>query len=143
MKTRPSLIFSVLIALVFPSASQTRRAHVIETGQFHGDEIHARSGERWLGLFVSRRRSALRYSTINVTKVFDDITDYGTDQKTGKRVRVNSSVQPLLLASHTTALTPGPVITAFKMKEGDYSHGLDRFPLTLRLGQKSYVLKVV
>jgi len=143
MKSRLSLIFSIVISLVLPSASQTRRAHVIETGQFHGYEIHARSGERWLGLLVMGRRSVLRYSTIKVHKVFDDITDDSPDQKTGKRVSVNSPRQPLLLTSHTNALTPGPVITAFKLKEGEYSYGLDQFPLNLRLGHRLYVLKVV
>jgi len=143
MQTKLTLVFSVVISLALPSPSQTRHARVIETGQFHGYEIHARTGERWLGLFVTGRWSVLRYSTIKVTKVFDDITDYGTRQKTGKRVGVNSPRQPLLLASHATVLTPGPVRTAFKMKEGDYSQGLDQFPLTLRLGHRSYVLKVV
>jgi len=142
MKFRLFLGFSIIMALPLIINSRPR-FRVIEVGQFHGDEIHARSGERWLGLFVSGRRSALRYSTINVTKVFDDITDYGTGQKTGKRVRVNSPRQPLLLASNSTALTPGPLITAFKMKEGDYSYGLDQLPLMLRLGHRSYVLKVV
>jgi hypothetical protein len=139
-----SLFLVFLIALAVPSIINPRpKVRVIETGRFHGDEIHAKSGQKWLGLFVDRRRSALRYSTIRVQRVFDEMTDYGSKQKTGKRVSVNSHGRPLLLISHTTALTPGPVITSFKMKEGEYSYGLDQFPLNLRLGHRSYIVKVV
>jgi hypothetical protein len=143
MKTRMGLTSSVVISLALSSVSQTRRAHVIEPGQFHGYEVSARSGQRWLGLFVNGRGSALHYSTIKVQRVFDEITDYGTKQKTGKRVSVNSRSQPLLLVSQTTALTPGPVMTVFNMKEDDFSHGLEKFPATFKLGRRSYVLKVV
>jgi hypothetical protein len=145
MKGNAISIILLLISLALSSVSQTHasRTHLIEPGQFHGYEVSARSGQRWLGLFVNGRGSVLRYSTIKVKRVFDEITDYGTKQKTGKRVSVNLPGQPLLLISQTTALTPGPVMTVFKMKEDDFSHGLEKFPATFKLGRRLYVLKVV
>lgn len=142
IKRRLAFFLPVLVALPLTTSSRVR-FRVIEAGEFHGDEINARSGEYWLGLFVRGRRTTLRYSRISVSRVFDDVTDYGTGRKTGKRVGVNSSTTPLLLISPATALSPGPVITVFQNEPEPFNRGLEKFSTTLRLNHRQYVLKVV
>jgi hypothetical protein len=142
MKLRIFLLVFTLMAL--PLMINSRPGiRVIEPGQFHSYEIAAKTGQRWLGLFVNGRRSRLRYSTINVRGVYDDVTDYGAKRKTGKRITVNSDQQPVFLLNNSSTLKPGPVKTVFEMKADEPSQGLEKFPQTLKLGRRSYILKVV
>jgi len=46
---------------------KSNRADLIEPGTFHGDEITARTGERWMGLYVTKHGAELRYSRIRVS----------------------------------------------------------------------------
>ena len=134
----------LLLSITFTSSSHTQRqrTRLIETGQFHGDEIAARSGQRWLGLYINGRGAVLRYSRLRVRTVYDDITDYGSKNKTGKQVSVASPREPVFLVNSATVLKPGPAISVFSEKV-DFNKGLERFPVKLRLGNKSYTLKVV
>ncbi len=133
----------LLVAAVAIAHARTfARPSLIETGQFHGEEIAARTGQLWLGLYVTKRGSDLRYSRIRVRNVFDDVTDYGTRKKTGKKVSVHSPREPVFLLSRATMLKAGPVISVFKEKT-NFNRTLEKFPVWLKLGKKSYVLKVV
>lgn len=146
IKTRMMAVpLSLLLTSTLPfSQARMRRQHtrLIETGKFHGDEIAARTGQRWLGLYIKGRSAVLRYSRIRVRTVYDDITDYGTKNKTGKQVSVASPREPVFLVNSATMLKPGPAISVFSEKV-DFNKGLERFPVKLRLGNKSYTLKVV
>jgi hypothetical protein len=133
-----AVFFSVILTI-----DSRPRVRVIETGQFHGDEIRARSGQTWLALFVNKRHSMLRYAKVSVRRVFDEITDYGEGRKTGKKVSVDGQVQPILLIRPVAALKVGPVTTLFHNQKIDFEHGLEKFPATFKLGQRWYVLKVV
>lgn len=136
-----SLLLASTVAISY-AGPRADRVHLIETGQFHGDEIAARTGQRWLGLYVNGRGSVLRYSRIRVRTVSDDVTDYGTKKKTGKEVSVHSAPGPVFLLSRAPILKPGPVISLFREK-ADFNRGLEKFPVELKLGRKSYLLKVI
>src|SRR5438046_1747279 len=142
MKRRMVFLLSVFFSVILTIDSRPK-VRVIETGQFHGDEISARSGQTWLALFVNKRRSMLRYAKVTVRRVFDEIADEGEGRKTGKKVSVNGQVQPILLITPATALEVGPVTTLFHNQKIDFEHGLEKFPATFKLGRRSYVLKVV
>jgi hypothetical protein len=137
------VMITIVISLALSASSQTQRKRmsVIETGRFHGDEVTAKSDQRWLGLFLTKHSSALRYSRLRVRHVTDDVMDYGT-QKTGKRVSVDSPREPLFLVRGAEMLRPGRVITIFSEKH-NFERGLETVPVTMKLGSVSYVLKVM
>jgi hypothetical protein len=101
-----------------PCVRAQRRAaqpgvRLVETGDgFHGPEVSARTGETWLGLYVSEGRSALVPSVVKIEPVHDVIVDEEPWQKTGKAVSVNRKTDPVFLVSGAKALKPGPVLTA-------------------------------
>lgn len=106
----------VVLLLVVPSNdAQSRKAasrvQLLEVGEFHGDEVNARTSSGWLGLFVSKKISALRFTNIHVSRVFDPIVDDGTKKITGKRVRIPQSIAPIFLVKNASALELGEVQT--------------------------------
>ena len=146
MAVTARMTFLLSLLLVSPLAagrSLRQRPLLIETGQFHGDEITAHRGQVWLGLYVNGREAVLRYSKIQVRTVFDDVTDYGTKRKTGKSVSVRGPHKPVLLMRPGMGLVPGSVISVFNQKKLNFGRTLEKFPVRLKLGQRSYVLKVV
>jgi hypothetical protein len=78
---------------------------LLMVGTFHGDEVTARSGEVWLGLFPTADGYALRATTLKVKAVRDEILD-GENERTGKEVTVGDSREPLFLVKATPRLRP-------------------------------------
>lgn len=95
----------LLLSLAAPPPLRAQRAkagagvRLVETGDFHGDEVSARSGETWLGLYVSGGRSALVPSVVKVRAVHDPVVDQEPTQMTGKAVSVKGKSEPLFLVS--------------------------------------------
>lgn len=110
-----SLCLILLLLIVVANDAQSRktlpRVQLLEVGEFHGDEVNARTSGGWLGLFVSKKESALRLANIRVSRVFDPIVDDGTKQMTGKRVSVSQPISPIFLVKNVTMLMPGSVKT--------------------------------
>lgn len=120
------------------------RVHVqvLETGGFHGDEVKARSGEKWLGLFVTEKESVLRETVLTVSRVVDEIVDAGTEQKTGKAVSINHSREPVLLVKNAPMLKPDKVVTVFRVVK-DAPFPFSAHPsVTLKLYNQQYELRV-
>ncbi len=147
MKTKLSIFVSLLILLIFANGVSDARqktkpasqVELLETGEFHGDEVKARTGERWLGLHVSDHGSLLLPYRLRVEAVHDGIVDDDKEQKTGKAVSVDLPVQPSFLVKGAIVLREGPVITVL---EGEKT--LEKVsPLNLNLTERSYVLKIV
>jgi hypothetical protein len=92
------------------------RIKLLETGDgFHGDEVKAKSGETWLGLFSKNGKSVLRSTKIKIRRVYDDIADYPNKRKkTGKSVSVHDAERPLFLLKNAETLTQGEVSTLFR-----------------------------
>lgn len=150
MRGKTAVLILVLCSLSFVPASRSAGVHtpprhmqLLETGDFHGEEVQARSGEKWLGLLITGKDSTLLPFRLKVETVYDDITDYGTGQQTGKRVSVDSPLEPLFLMTGGSMLKEGPVTTVFSAKP-DFAKSLDKTQqVELKLSGKSYVLKVV
>ncbi|MDQ3713169.1 MAG: hypothetical protein M3388_13240 [Acidobacteriota bacterium] len=92
---------------------------LLETGEgFHGDEIEAKSGETWLGLFRVKDKYFLRSTKIKIHRVHDPVIDgfeekYAT-QKTGKSVTVSEEQQQLIfLLKNAEQLREGETKTLF------------------------------
>lgn len=146
MHTRTAIVglaLSSLFVLAWPRPSAagapTRvRAQILETGSFHGDEVRARSGQRWLGLFANARRSELRAVTVNVDRVHDSIVDENERVKTGKRVRVRGRERPKFLVRGSAKLGAGPVETVLSAE----TPLTNRADITLTLDGTAYRLWV-
>src|SRR5262245_51067302 len=93
--------FAVLLALIaWPAAGQQRDdgpLQLLMVDEFHGDEVSARSGEEWLGLFPKGTGFTLRPTTISVSTVLDPILDEDTGPKTKKAVTTPGGVAPMFL----------------------------------------------
>ncbi len=66
------LLLSVLAGHVFVQSARAGKILLMETGDgFHGDEVKANDGERWLGLYVTGSGSSLITSKVTVERVVD------------------------------------------------------------------------
>jgi len=145
MKNTTSSLLSLvaLITILCCGATAQKRISrisLITTGEFHGDEITAKSGERWLGLFQTTGGFALLPATLKVEMVQDAIVDENPEVKTGKKVSVNRARKPLFLLKGAGSLRGNAVRTAFAGPENNLVNGES---VDLRLGGRSYNLKVV
>ena len=112
---------------------------LVETGEFHGDEVSAKSGESWLGLFPSAGGFALLPTTLKVEAVHDPIVDDDPKEKTGKKVGVSSALKPVFLLSGASMLNRGAVTSVFS-EERSLGNG---DVINLNLGGNKYQLRVI
>ncbi|MEK6281296.1 MAG: hypothetical protein AABN95_13165 [Acidobacteriota bacterium] len=114
-------------------------ARVLEIGEFHGKEVDAQTGEKWLGLHISSDGSMLLNYQVTVEAFHDSIVDE-PEKKTGKKVSVDLPLEPVFLVE-AEGLNAGQVKTVF---QGSHENALERTsPVTLKLADISYELKVV
>jgi len=101
---------------------------LLMTGHFHGDEVQAKSGEIWLGLFRTRNGGyELRNTKIKVDREYDGIVDFGDKEvkTTGKALSVPHG-DPIFLVRGLSELKPGRVATAAPTQPYRKSEALDR-----------------
>jgi hypothetical protein len=140
-------LLALIIALVIPAQAVwqgkvTGDGRLLETGEFHGNEVKARSGEQWLGLYVTGKRSFLRLSTIRIDPVEDPVVDPETDKWTGKRVSIsNRTSGPVFLVRGIERLKQGNVTTLYDGLGGYRGEGLKpEDVVTLKLNRADYQL---
>ncbi len=120
----------VIVALLLVSGSLSlpemafadESIRVLRVGQFHGEEVTAKTGEAWMGLYrLDDGVLVIKPVTVEVELVNDPIVDL-PEQKTGKRVFVQddavqdneNETEPLLLLQGPAGLfRPGGIETAF------------------------------
>lgn len=112
-------------------------AKLMQTGEYHGDEIEARSGEQWLGLYLLEGRSYLVLSTVTVEAAHDPVVDQSPDERTGKSVEVDQPSDPVFLVRGVGELQIGAVTTAF---EGPRELG-NQSKVELKLAERTYALR--
>lgn len=119
---------------------------LVETGGgYHGEEIDARNGETWTGLFGDDLTFNLKPATVRIKRVRDSIIDgNGPGEVTGKSVSVMSGKKPLFMIKGGTPPPPGPVTTLFFF-DRDADSAEDRsirpgFKKDFTIGGKSYSL---
>ena len=103
--------------------SRQFRIKLMETAEvFHRDEVKAKSGETWLGLFSENGKFSLRSTKITVRRVFDELSD---DEKTGKWTGKSVSTEgakPVFLLKGAKELSEGRVTTLFRMPHHEEGH---------------------
>lgn len=85
---------------------------LLETGEYHGEEVSAKSGERWLAMYADKNGSYLKKTKIKVDRVPDFMLD-NNKEKTGKEVSVKDKENPLFLVNAKT-LKEGKFETYFR-----------------------------
>ena len=149
MKSKFRLLMLIVVCIIFVCAATGARqkpktaggVSIVETGEFHGDEVTARTGEKWLGLHISDHVSTLLNYRLTVQIVHDTVVDDDTDQQSGKRISIDLPLQPVFLVKGAMMLSDGPVSTVF---EGGNSEKplKSESPIKLKLAESSYELKV-
>lgn len=133
-------------ALPTPSASvqvrrSTGRIRLLEVGEgFHGDEVKARSGEKWWGLFVTESGAELEETTIKIRFVHDVVVDEDETQATGKSVSIDQLREPLFLVRNLPDLKPGPVTTVFHRTSPENFSLSKNSAVSFTLGAQTYQL---
>jgi hypothetical protein len=82
---------------LFVTAARSERPalSLLRTGSFHGGEVRARSGERWIGLFPSGDGFAWRSATL-ITRRVEDLCEAADGEKTGIEVAIKEG-EPIFL----------------------------------------------
>jgi hypothetical protein len=137
------ILFGTLAATAVNNSAgiSQQSQRLIEPGEFHGEEISAQSGEKWLGLHITDENSMLLIYRLKVDAVHDLVVDE-EGQATGKRVAVDLPLEPLFLIKGVKNVSAGPVTTAFRDNGVSAARLDESSPMTVTLGETTYVLKV-
>lgn len=118
-----------------------------EVGEgFHGDEVEAKSGEVWLGLFKNKMGFYLEKSKVIIIPVHDPIVDEVETQKTGKSVSVENKDQAIYLLKNAEFLNEGRVETFFdgnneSEEYSDYKDLRADFTKEFKIGKEIYTFR--
>jgi hypothetical protein len=137
--------FLLLIAMAVPgynsAGSPQQPQQVIEPGEFHGEEVSAQSGEKWLGLHLTDDENSLLLNYRLTVNAVNDLLVDEVEQASGKKVSVDLPLAPLFLIKGVKNVRPGPATTVFN--DGGRLNFLDESSaITLKLGADPYVLRV-
>ncbi len=87
---------------------------LLETGEgFHGDQVNAKSGEIWLGLFKDKERYFLRDTKLKISRVHDIVVDEEENIKTGKSVFTDDKARAVFLLKNAKISRQGEIKTVF------------------------------
>jgi hypothetical protein len=131
---KPAISFLCCLAILSLSVSNLKSAadrkpltvQLLEVGEFHGDEVRAKRGEGWLGLFLINSEHILLPTTITVEDVRDDLVN-GENEMTGKNVSIIQDQAPLFLIKGLHLQAHKSVPTVFSEKKLLYDAPLTRF----------------
>jgi hypothetical protein len=141
--TTSTLIFTLLVSIFVGGVFAQKKASeitLLATGEFHGEEIKATSGERWLGLFATSDGFALLPAKLKVEMVRDEIVDENPNAKTGKKVSTNRASEPVFLLKGADFLRQGAVYAVFSDDQKYLGNG---GIVNLNMSGQSYQLTVV
>lgn len=100
------IVFSHVVT-VFSTDMLSDNIEILETGDYHGDEISAISGQEWWGVYSNTKGYSLQKVTIFVDSVHDVVLDDHPDQRTGKRVKVFTKNEPVFLLRGISGMAKG------------------------------------
>jgi hypothetical protein len=97
------------------------KIQLLELGEaFHGDQVNAKSGESWIGLFRKNNHYFLKTTKIKITAAHDVVVD-GKDEriKTGKTVATATNLPAVFLLKNVRGLSEGAITTLFYADPND------------------------
>ncbi len=103
-----SFLSTAIAVTVLLPVHSLPKAKLLQPGDFHGDEVKARSGEIWYGVAAQGGSYTLRKTKVKVTLMKDTVGD-SDNQKTGKRVSTRMAGRTLFLVRDLGGLTEGPL----------------------------------
>ncbi len=88
---------------------------LLEIGEaYHGDQVAAKTGESWIGLFRDGDRYFLKTTSIKITKVRDEIVDdENSGVETGKTVTTKMDLPAVFLLKNVAGIRDGEVETLY------------------------------
>lgn len=93
--------------------SRKFKIKLLETGEgYHGDQVKAKSGETWLGLFKENDKYYLRSTKLKITRVQDTIVD-DENKMTGKSVFTSYKASSVFLLKNAKMLREDEIDTLF------------------------------
>ena len=112
MKNRVGWLCLLLCLCARPAVSAAASPQILVPGQYHGDEVKAASGERWLGVFLpADGGTVVAPVVLQVDTVLDELLDEN-GVPTGKRVGFSGGEElALWLMKDVPRVAPGPVRT--------------------------------
>lgn len=123
------------------------KVKLLTAGEFHGDEVTAKSGAKWLGLFKENGNYFLQFTKIKVTRSLDPVyhdIDLKKGRKTGKKVEVKGKKEPIFLLKNAAMLRSGKVMTLYSLTEPDEDNSMpNNFAKHFNLNGTDYTLKAV
>jgi hypothetical protein len=133
---------AALLAVCVLACAQTPRDSIslLTTGAFHGDEVKAHTGERWLALLPGSSGFAWQTVSITTRRVEDAVVD-GPGEKTGIEVTVKAG-DPVLLLKGASELLGRKVRASLYKPQGLVLPDKDALELSIA-GHASYRLLVV
>jgi hypothetical protein len=113
---------------------------------YRKDEIKAKSGERWLGLYNEGGEFRLRFTKIKVRP--ESRPDYGYDNSV--TIKVNNKIEPIFLLKNARTLREGEVKTLFDrpLFEETEATGIELpalkqgFAQNFKFGESNYTFRV-
>lgn len=99
------------MALLFAAGKGGDGVRLLQVGTFHGDEVRAVTGERWLSLTKVGDAFRLEPVTLQIDRVHDEIVDESEKERSGKAVSIRPELEGVALV-RGAGLVGGPVVTA-------------------------------
>lgn len=133
------LLLTLLTVVVFAQEPKPV-AQIFQTGEFHGEEVSAKTGEQWLALIPrSTYLADLSLVSVRVDPVQDAILDKD-DEQSGKRVSFDNNLQQgIFLFRNIPGIRPGQIKTITSFQDIRPNEPVN---LTLKSGAK-YTLTLI
>jgi hypothetical protein len=112
MKTGKDILIILFGVLCFPSLAiaQVNTPQLLLIGAFHGNEVVARSGEKWLAMVPLDKGYMLMETRVRIELVRDELQDKD-NEATGKKVSAEINKKVLFLVREISTIKPGEVET--------------------------------
>jgi hypothetical protein len=113
MMKKGKYFFIILFGfLSFPSLAivQVNTSRLLLIGTFHGNEVVARSGEKWLAMVPSDKGFTLMETRVRIKFVKDELQD-NENEATGKKVSAEINKKVLFFVRGIITIKPGEVET--------------------------------
>jgi hypothetical protein len=138
---KKQLIFLTLSLYLLVSVANAQKIEILETGQFHGDEVTAETGENWLGLYKKGKTYSLLPTVLTVSKVHDAIADNSPNETTGKEVKTLGPGEPIFLIKGKGFEQSREIPTMMSGNTSIYNNWAGQFSFTDN--KDKYSLKVI
>lgn len=130
------IISTLLCATIAPALA----ADIIEVTTYHNEELKARSGKMWMGLFATKPGQYELKSTKMTWKLVNDpVIDEDPKAKTGMEVKITDKRDPLALIDGVPELKAGAVTTSPTYSK---EHLDLKDKVKLKLGSNEYTMSV-